>query len=248
MRETKRQQIILDYLREHNEGTVEELSAMLFVSPATMRRDLEELQQKGLVKRTHGGAIFQESLTETSVRIRRKENENLKRLLVPAVLQNLPEFSTVFIDNSSTCFLLAERINFTHKTIVTNGLDVAMYLASKNDVTTILSGGFVSKSTASTSGSITLELIQKIRFDLCLVSCAAFDEKYTYEKSLASAEIKKLALWNSAKRILVADKAKFRAPGAFATEKISAYDLVVTNDDFAIVDGLHGAGVKLCTV
>ena len=69
----------------------------------------------------------------------------------------MPDYETVFIDDSSTALVLAENMDFTHKLVVTNGLELAGLLAKQRDVEIILPGGTVLYNTGMLSGSYTIE-------------------------------------------------------------------------------------------
>ena len=102
---------ITEYLKEHKRASVTELSNVLYVSPATVRRDLLEMQKMGLVARTHGGALYLDNSDEVSIFVRLEKDSLEKELTASVALDRIPPFQTVFIDNSSTCLALAERMD-----------------------------------------------------------------------------------------------------------------------------------------
>ena len=81
---------ISEYLKEHKKASVEELSAFLYVSPATVRRDLVEMQALGMVARTHGGALYIEESDETSIFVRLGKNSREKEVTGYIALQHMP--------------------------------------------------------------------------------------------------------------------------------------------------------------
>ena len=104
---------ISEYIKEKGRATVEELAGTLFVSPATIRRDLAEMQRLGMLKRTHGGAIHIDTGDEVSIFIRMDRDGEEKEKAASVALANLPTFNSVFIDNSSTCLCLAEKMDLS---------------------------------------------------------------------------------------------------------------------------------------
>ena len=74
----QRFKLIADYLKEKKKATVEELAALLYVSPATIRRDLLEMQKMGVIARTHGGALYIENSAEISIFVRLEKNAREK--------------------------------------------------------------------------------------------------------------------------------------------------------------------------
>ena len=241
----ERFKLISEYLKEKKKATVEELSALLYVSPATIRRDLLEMQKMGMVARTHGGALYIENSDEISIFVRLEKNAKEKEQAASVALGNLPSFQTVFIDNSSTCLALAERMDLTHKTVVTNGLQVALKLSQKEDVHLIMPAGEVHFNTNSVTGSLTCNLLRSFNLDLMLCSCAALDGKGPYEYSLETIQLKQVALEQTRTHILVADKNKFFLSAPYRTCSLSAYDAVMTDADDETARPLRELGVAV---
>ena len=158
MKLSERQNNILELLKEKRNCEVRALSESLFVSEATIRRDLTELQKLGLIERTHGGAVLEDNAEEISIFVRMNENSKEKELAATNALPNLPEFSSVFVDSSSTALALAERMDLSHKTVVTNNLQTAMRLSNKKDINLIILGGSVQYNTVSATGSVLDEI------------------------------------------------------------------------------------------
>ena len=152
---TERQNMIMDYLKEHKTAVVRKLAASLYVSEATVRRDLKELQKMGLIERSHGGAVHPENAEEISIFVRISKNAKEKERAATNALKILPDFPfrSLFIDSSSTALALAGRMDLSYKTVVTNNLQTAMQLSKKNNSTLILLGGNVQFNTNSATGS-----------------------------------------------------------------------------------------------
>lgn len=101
MHTNERFDLILDYLKMHKRATVADLSKLVYVSEATVRRDLNEMQRMGLLRRTHGGAMYSDGSEEVSIFVRQEVNATGKEITASIALPHLPEFHTIFIDNSS---------------------------------------------------------------------------------------------------------------------------------------------------
>ena len=128
---TERQNEILKRLKENKTASVNELAKTLFVSEATIRRDLAEMKSMGLVERSHGGALLPENAEEISIFFRMEKNANEKERAATKALPYIPSFKSVFIDSSSTALALAERLDLSFKTVVTNNLQTAIQLSKK---------------------------------------------------------------------------------------------------------------------
>lgn len=241
----ERTQAIIEHLKQHKTATVEQLARTLYVSPATVRRDLTEMQKLGQVERSHGGAALVENADEISIFIRLAKNAKEKEQTATLALNHIPDFSSVFIDNSSTCLALAERMNLTHKTVVTNGLQVAMRLSQKDDVNLILPGGEVHYNTNAVTGSMAVRALSNFRFDLMLCSCAAISADGTYENSLETMQLKKTAFERSRRSVLLADYTKFGQAATYRTMPLADYSIIVSNTDDIHTAKLRATGINI---
>lgn len=237
---------ILDYMKKKKSASVEELARALFVSGATIRRDLIELQKTGLVERTHGGAVLIEDSSEISIFIRRAKNIREKLIATEIALRHLPDFSIVFIDNSSTCLALVEKMNFTHKTIVTNGLQIALCVAQKEgENLLILPGGEVAGNTTAVAGAMTVNALHDFRFDLALLSCSAVDADGSYELSPEAMQIKKVAIERSRTKVLIFDHTKCDTHAPYHTAPLDAYNMIVCDARDGTPAFLKGTTAKI---
>lgn len=240
---TERQNEILKRLKENKTASVNELAKTLFVSEATIRRDLAEMKSMGLVERSHGGALLPENAEEISIFFRMEKNANEKERAATKALPYIPSFKSVFIDSSSTALALAERLDLSFKTVVTNNLQTAIQLSKKPNLNLILLGGNVHFNTNSATGSWTARQLADFSFDLMISSCAAVIGDSVFERSLEQKEIKRVAFEHCRKRILLIDHTKFSAHGTYRLSALKDYDLVATDAPPPAENDL--AGVKL---
>ena len=115
---SERQNDILRILKDQKSVGVTALAKALYVSEATIRRDLTEMKSMGLVERSHGGALLPENAEEVSIFFRMEKNANEKERAATKAILHLPPFKSVFIDSSSTALALAERIDLNFKTLL----------------------------------------------------------------------------------------------------------------------------------
>ena len=240
---TERQNEILRTLKENKTAVVSELAKDLFVSEATIRRDLAEMKSMGLIERSHGGALLPENAEEISIFFRMEKNASEKERAATKALPHIPPFKTVFIDSSSTALALAERIDLSFKTVVTNNLQTAIQLSKKPNINLILLGGNVHFNTNSVTGSWTARQLQDFSFDLMISSCAAILGSEVFERSLEQKEIKRVAFERCRYRVLLIDHTKFSAHGTYRLSALSDYNVVVT--DTTPPEGLQVGNAKL---
>lgn len=229
MAQNERQNKILNILKEKKSANVRELARLLFVSEATVRRDLSEMQKLGLLERSHGGAILPDNAEEISIFVRMNENSREKEKAASAALSRIPNFRSVFIDSSSTALALAERMDLSFKTVVTNNLETAIRLSKKQNINLIILGGSVQYNTVSATGSFTARQLDEFSFDLMISSCASVAGDEVFERSLEQKEIKSAAHKRSKYKILVFDSTKYNAPHTHKVAKLSDFDLVASD-------------------
>ena len=225
----ERQDAIMEILKETRTANVKTLAKTLFVSEATVRRDLAEMQTLGLIKRSHGGAILPDNAEEVSIFVRMNENAREKEKAATNAVLRLPDFQSVFIDSSSSALALAERIDLRFKTVVTNNLQTAILLSKKRDINLILLGGNVQYNTVSATGAWTARQLGDFSFDLMISSCAAIKGADVLERSIEQKEIKLAAFARSKKRALIVDHTKFSAHGTYRLAALADYDLIATD-------------------
>ena len=220
---------ISEYIKEKGRATIEELTEALYVSPATIRRDLNEMQRLGMLKRTHGGAIHIDTGDEVSIFVRMDRDGEEKERAASVALAHLPAFTSVFIDNSSTCLCLAEKMDLSFKTVVTNGMQLVNRIAGKKDIDLILLGGVVYHNGEATRGPFAVEMLQMFRFDLMLMGAASVRPDGAYEHSLETVEIKRAAYARSNHHILVVGQSKFEIPSTYRVRDLEGFDLICTD-------------------
>lgn len=225
----ERQSKIIDILKRERSANVKFLADKLYVSEATVRRDLRELHSLGLIERSHGGAILPNNSNEVSLFIRMTKNAKAKQQIATKALPLLPKFNSVFIDSSSTALALAERMDLSFKTVITNGLQTAVQLSKKANVTVLQLGGMVQSNTNATSGLWTAKQLESFSFDLMISSCAAVQGGVAHERSLDVRELKLAAFTRSRQKLLIVDQTKFQTHGTYRLVALSEYDLVATD-------------------
>lgn len=227
--QNERQKEIMALLKERKRASVKELAEALFVSEATVRRNLVELKSLGLIERSHGAALLAEHSEEISIFVRINKNALEKEKAASGVLSHLPEFQSVFIDSSSTALALAERLDLRHKTVITNSLQTAVLLSKKEDINLILLGGTVQPNTVSATGSWSVRQLNEFSFDLMICSCAALQGEEVLERTMEQKEIKYAAFTRSRKRVLIVDHFKFEEKGIHRFAFLRDFDLVATD-------------------
>ncbi|KLU59069.1 glucitol operon repressor [Peptococcaceae bacterium CEB3] len=230
----ERKQKIVEILEQTPSVKVAELSNLFQVSEVTIRRDLQELDEAGVVKRIHGGAVnlslasFEPTLTE-------KEEEYIdeKKAIASAALKLVEEGDTILLDAGSTTFQLACHLStslFKQLTVVTNALNIAWELARIEHIDLILTGGQVRHNTLSSVGPIVGNTLQSLNVDKVFLATNGLDwEKGLTTPNLYEAQAKKEMLKRGRKRIVLADHSKFGRASLGWICSLTDIDCVVTD-------------------
>ncbi len=188
-----------------------ELSSLLNVTKETIRRDLEEMDEKGLLTRTHGGAYLARVGTDIPVFSREITYLKGKELIGEKCFNLVDDGDTIFLDSSTTCLKIAETIKTKHNlTVLTNSIKIELSLANSKDIKIISTGGILRTSSLSHVGHTVEKTLSEFYADKAFVSCSGvhlvngITDSNDYE-----AEVRKTMLQHSNQKILVADITKF---------------------------------------
>lgn len=178
----ERHQAILDLLNEKGSITTAEIQEKFAVSYDSAKRDLRILEEKGLLKRTHGGAIKLRQIGGNVIKdlspVERVENvkENYLAIAKKAV-KEIEENDVIYITNASVGYLIAQNIGDVHCTVISNSISIAEELRKKENITVVLVGGEMQKN-GCFYDSFALSLINRLRFDKCFVTSACISAKF----------------------------------------------------------------------
>ncbi|MBE6556852.1 MAG: DeoR/GlpR transcriptional regulator [Ruminococcaceae bacterium] len=169
---SERQQHILDYLKQHQSASVRVLTETFFASEATIRRDLEELQRTGQIRRVYGGAtLVTHGTQQIPLFVRENEHTQEKILLCRRAVSLIRDGSVIFLDASSTVQhmvrMLAEPRDVT---VITNGLKIAQ-MTGDMGIKTFVTGGRLLPESAAFVGPAAEQFVRNVRTDVCFLSC-----------------------------------------------------------------------------
>ena len=156
-----RQKLILEYLRQKETVLSSALAKEFGVTLMTIGRDLKQLEEKGLLVRTHGGAMlpgFMEA--ETSYAKKKSSAIEVKRRLAAAALPFLHPGMTLFLDAGTTTYEIAEQLvseKINDLTVITNDLRIALLLYPSKELRTIMLGGRILRETGGVAGALAAE-------------------------------------------------------------------------------------------
>lgn len=227
-----RRELILETIRAAGGFvTVEQLCAKLFVSGATVRRDLAGLEESRLILRTRGGAMLLDSnSSDEPLGFRENKNVVQKQVIAGLARAHIRDGMTLFLDSSSTVGVLARRLNeFQGLKVITNGLKTAYLLSEMRSVSVMCTGGAVRENSQSLVGQSAVGYISRLNADLAFISCRGFSiQNGASEASEEEFYIKRQFLHNSAAAVLLCDSAKLDIDYLCRVAPLSRFADVVT--------------------
>jgi DeoR/GlpR family transcriptional regulator of sugar metabolism len=247
---SERQSRIRKLLEENGQVTVPEISQVFSVSEVTIRRDLEEMDLQGKLRRTHGGAISMHSPSTADVILERfDEQSNEKQRIGRVAAQSLRDYETVFLGSGSTVLEIARHIPADKRlTVITNSLPVVNELARHPYINMIIIGGSFRKDEQSFTGYVTEQSLREFRADRVFMGIRSIDpsqgltNEYFPESSIAR------ELFNIApKVIVVADRSKFGRVSPVFVAPVTAIHQLFTDSGApqAMVSAIQSLGIPV---
>ncbi len=230
-----RQEKILQYIRQHGSCQIKTLAALLDVSEATVRRDLDDMDSAGYLKRTHGGAIYNNMGTSFERRYEEKLTlmEAEKRAIAAEAVKHISPGDTIVLDSGSTTYYLGNVLgSIPNLTILTYDMMVAHSAATHPSSTVIVSGGIRRQGYNNVLiGNQVISFLRKMRVDKFFLAADAVDLEFGVSNStLQEAEIKAQAIASSDKVILIADSTKFNKVALSQVCELNAIDTLITDN------------------
>lgn len=249
----RRQMQLLHHLQKNRSSTVSDLSEALGVSPITVRRDLDELEQRKLVTRFFGGATVVDGVSEDdepAYLASTTQNLDCKQAIAIRAAGLLEDGDTVFINSSATALLIYPHITKNVLVITNNGRSL---LASRPaNVELMLTGGEVAGTKQSLVGEFAVGMLSGITATKCILGVSGI----SVEGGITSRVIQETAINRtmlrrcSGQKIVVADHTKIGLEHNFFSGNLSDITHLITDTqaDSAKLDSIRRAGIIVDTV
>ncbi len=232
MKKEERQTNILNMINQAGQVTVNEIMDALSVSDMTVRRDLNDLSQRGLLVRTHGGAqriVTAEGGYERSHIEKKSLHEEEKRQIAAKAAELVNDGETIFLGPGTTLEQIAYSLRNKSIRVVTNSLPVFQILNHSSSADLLLTGGEYRNITGAFVGSIAIRAVENMRFSKAFISSNGVAQNAVFTYSEAEGEIQKAALNSAAQKYLVADSSKFGNFDFYEFYKTSDFDCIITD-------------------
>jgi len=249
----ERRNRIHEILIRKRKASVFELSQEFHVGEATIRRDLSELEARGLVLRTHGGALFKDNASEEApLKERETRNQEMKERIAQFAAQLIRNGETIMIDGGSTTLKLARLLRAKHNlVIVTNSPALADEMVGANGCQVIVTGGELREATRSLVGPIAEGTIRQFRADRVILGMSSLmPQEGFFTVNHQEAEVKRTMMKCGKEIIVVMDSSKVGKFTFSAVSDFSTVDKLITDSGISPDDirAIEEKGVDVITV
>jgi DeoR family transcriptional regulator of aga operon len=247
----ERRQHLLAKVQKEGRVLVSELSDTLGISRITIRKDLDYLESKGLVQRSHGGALSLQqgsALFDPSLQVKEQMQLKEKLRIAQAAANLVEEGQCVLVDSGTTTTVIARELRrFAHLTVVTNAVNIAKELTG-TEFEVILTGGTLRKNSFSLVGPLAEDVLNEIHADILFLGVDGFDVTVGLTTpNLLEARVNR-AMVHAAKRVVVVcDSTKFKNRSLALIVPPNEIHTVITDDkiDKADLEKLTTSGIEV---
>ena len=246
---TPRQADIMTLARESGRVDVDELALRFTVTPQTIRKDLNDLCERRLLNRQHGGATYPSGVTNYAYEARRFLAAEGKRAIGLRVATLIPDRSSVIINIGTTTEQVAMALR-SHEGLmaVTNNINAANILREVESAEVVIAGGLVRHADGGIVGEAAVEFMRQFRVDYAVIGVSAIDPDGTLlDFDLREVKVAQAIMETARETILVADAMKFDRRAPVRIGHLEQIDAFVTDKrpPQSILDICEAAGVRV---
>ena len=206
----QRRDQLLELVRQKGFASLPELAETLEVSESTVRRDLEQLEESGAAKRTHGGVFYTGREPRLPHFVDRQTNQwDKKKLIGERAAELVEDGDTLLLDGGTTTYEVAQRLVGRSLQVVTNSLPVANLFLTSPTTDVVLVGGYVHSRTGVAIGPYADEMIARLNVRRTILSVASINDEGYYNSNLLLVETERAMMQSADEVIVVADSTKF---------------------------------------
>ena len=222
---------IYEILQQRGSVTVQYLEKQLYVSEATIRRDLDAMEKSGLLQRVWGGAMLRTVDKDIPSFVRMKSNQDKKEKIASIASAFLKSSSSIFFDSSTSCLPLVPYIaELKNITVVTSSLKMSLELGRNSDAAVNLLGGAVYEDYIL-SGYLAVNSVRQFHTDMMFFSCSGISSSCgitSIEPKVV--EVCQEMLKHTAQRILLCDSSKVGKNALLRLAALSDVDYVIMDE------------------
>ena len=230
--QSQRHEIIIDMIKKEGFVTTDTLVQHFKVTPQTIRRDLNELDQQGKIARHHGGAGPSSNSTENTQYSERKHHFSAeKSRIATELVRCIPNNSSLFIDiGTSTEAVARALLNHQNLKVVTNNLHVAAILLPRDDFTVIIAGGEVRNRDGGIMGEATRDFISQFCMDFAITGISGIAMDGTLlDFDYHEVRVAQAMMANARRTFTIADHSKFGRNAMIRLGHVADIDTLFTD-------------------
>lgn len=248
-----RHELILKKLDVKGFATTLDFASWLSVSEMTIRRDFDQLADKGLLARTHGGAMALSrqngqlvDLVEPKVSEREQRARQAKAAIVRCAFEMIEPDQTIALDVGTTTLALAGLLGDSRVTLFTNSLKIASALAETRPQVYVPCGR-TNGSEPSVVGPQAVDYLRGFYFDIAFIGASGLTAEGLFDYSLDDAEVKRAFVERSRTTVVLLDSTKFNRISVATICALPSLDVVITDAEMPVPlhDALTSAGVRV---
>ena len=240
---------LLSLFEEKDYYSVSELARKLSVSEMTIRRYLNDLADRKLINRTHGGAARIKTLNCEPVFKEREEfAPREKREIARAAASLVQDGQIIAIDTGTTCSFIPQFLSDKKITVVTNSLRVMSECVAKENIKLLIPPGIMRSHEGSIYGTETVDYLSRFHFDVFFMGVGGIDENAGLtDYSLEDVSVKQTLIRNSLTLVTLADSSKINRITFAKISNLDEMDILITNRKLsaAMNDCLDKADVRV---
>ncbi|MDO4729410.1 MAG: DeoR/GlpR family transcriptional regulator [Bacteroidota bacterium] len=231
MKQSIRHQKIIDLVAQKSYVSTEELVVLLDVSPPTIRRDLNDLAERNIIRRHHGGAALPSTAENSDYADRKNFFLKGKNCIAQKVASLIPSGSSLFIDIGTTPEAVANALlNHQKLRIVTNNINAAYILMQNKSFDIILAGGSL-RQDGGIIGEATIAFISQFRLDFGILGISSIDlDGSLLDYDYHEVQVKRAIIESSRETFLVTDHSKFTRRAMVRLGSISDINHLITDE------------------
>lgn len=217
--------------RTRGRVSVDDLAGRFDVTPQTIRKDLNDLCERRVLSRVHGGAVVASGVENLGYEARRGIAAREKRGIGAAAARLIPNNSSLFLNLGTTTEEVARNlVDHEGLLVITNNLNIASLLYPHPHIEVIVAGGPVRRSDGGVVGGVAVDFIKQFKVDYAIIGASAVDEDGALlDYDFREVRVSQAILGNARKSILVADRLKFERTAPIRVAHLSQVNVFVTD-------------------
>ena len=229
----ERRQRVLDLVSERGFVALTDLAQVMETSESTIRRDLDYWDQRGVIRRTHGGAMFLADSALPALEERSSRELEEKRIVAGAAAARIQDGDAILLDGGTTTLEVARLLVGRPLQIVTNSLPIANLFANSRETDLVILGGFVYPKTGVALGPLTVKMMEGINVRQTLLSVGGITAKGLFNSNLLLVETELAMMRCADEVVVVADHTKIGRQALAYLCDLAAIDTLIVDGDLS---------------